>query len=107
VKSFQDAISYRIFNVTPEFVQGMKDAGFANLDSKKLLALRVQGVTPEYARSVVQQFPGATVDDVISTRIFRIDADFIASAKQHGFKDLTLKKLIQIRISGILDDDSK
>ncbi|HWE87060.1 MAG TPA: M56 family metallopeptidase [Terracidiphilus sp.] len=107
VSSFQDAISYRIFNITPEFVKGMKDAGFGNLKSKQLLALRVQDVTPEYARSIVQQFPGATVDDIISTRIFKIDADFIASAKQHGFKDLTLKKLIQLRISGILDDESK
>jgi len=107
VNSFQDAISYRIFNVNPEFVEGMKAAGFSNLSSKQLLSLRVQGVTPEYAKSIVQQFPGATADDVLSTRIFRIDADFIASAKQHGFKDLTLKKLIQIRISGILDDESK
>lgn len=107
VSSFQDAISYRIFKVTPEFVEGMMNAGFGNLTSKQLLSLRVQGVTPEYAKSIAQQYPGATVDDVISTRIFRIDSDFIASAKQHGFKDLTLKKLIQLRISGLLDDNSK
>jgi hypothetical protein len=107
VKSFQDAISYRIFNINPEFVAGMKDAGFNNLDSSQLLSLRVQGVTPEYARSISQQFPGATVQNVIETRIFNINADFIASAKSHGFKDLTLKKLVQIRISGLLDDDSK
>jgi len=107
VKSFQDAISFRIFEVTPEFVSAMKSAGFGNLDSKQLVALRVQGVTPEYARSVSQQFPGATADDLIQTRIFNIDADFIASAKRHGFNNLTLKKLVQLRISGLLDDDSK
>ncbi|HKF48122.1 MAG TPA: M56 family metallopeptidase [Terracidiphilus sp.] len=105
VNSIQDAISYRIFNVTPEFTAGMKQAGFGNLSSKQLLSLRVQGVTPEYARSIAQQFPGASVEDVISTRIFNINSDFIASAKSHGFKDLTLKKLIQLRISGILDDE--
>jgi len=107
VKSIQDAISYRIFGVTAEFAKGMQDAGFKDLDSKKLLALRVQGVTPDYARSIVQQFPGATIDDVISTRIFGINADFIAQAKKHGFSNLTLKKLVQIRISGILDDESE
>lgn len=106
VKSIQDAISYRIFAVTPEFVEGMKAAGFKDLDSKKLLALRVQGVTPEYARSIAQQYPGATVDDVIKTRIFRIDADFIALAKKHGFTNLSLNKLVQLRISGVLDDES-
>lgn len=106
VKSIQDAISYRIFEVTPQFTEGMKAAGFKDLDSKKLVALRVQGVTPEYARSIVQQYPGATIDDVIKTRIFKIDADFIAEAKKHGFNNLSLDKLVQLRISGLLDDES-
>jgi beta-lactamase regulating signal transducer with metallopeptidase domain len=106
VKSIQDAISYRIFNLTPEFIAGMKAAGFDNLDHKQLMALRVQGVTPEYARSIRQQYPGATVDDIVKTKIFNINADFIADAKRHGFTDLTLDKLVKLRISGILDDES-
>jgi hypothetical protein len=105
VKSFNDAVSYQIFKVTPEFVQAMKAAGFSNLDSKKLLSMRVQGITPEYARSVLQQFPGATADQLIESKIFNINGDFIASAKAHGFKDLTMKKLVQIRISGVLDNE--
>jgi len=107
VNSFQDAISYRIFNVDPEFVAGMKAAGFDHLASKQLLSMRVQGVTPEYAKSIAQQFPGVTAEELVETRIFHIDADFIASAKSHGFTDLTLKKLIRLRISGILNDTSK
>jgi beta-lactamase regulating signal transducer with metallopeptidase domain len=106
VKSVQDAISYRIFQVTPAFVDGMKAAGFKDLDSQKLVALRVQGVTPEYARMIAQKYPGATADDVIKTRIFRIDADFIALAQKHGFNNLSLDKLVKLRISGLLDDES-
>jgi len=106
VKSFQDAISFRIFHVDPEFVAGMRTAGFDHLTSQQLLSLRVQGVTPEYAKSITQQFPGITVDELLQTRIFRIDAAFIASAKSHGFTELTLKKLVKLRISGILDDDT-
>ena len=107
VKSVQDAISYRIFAVTPEFVAGMKAAGFDNLSPQQMLAMRVQGVTPEYARSITQQFPGATPDDLVKTRIFNIDAAFIALAKRHGFTDLSLDKLVKLRISGVLDDESK
>ncbi|HEX3892042.1 MAG TPA: M56 family metallopeptidase [Terracidiphilus sp.] len=106
IKSIQDAISFRIFGVTPEFVTGMKTAGFSNLTSQQLIGLRVQGVTPDYARSIVQEFPGATVDDVIKTRIFHIDGAFIEQAKHFGLKQLTLDKLVQLRVSGILDDDS-
>ena len=105
VSSVHDAITYRIFQVTPEFVAQMKAAGFTNLNSKELVSLRVQGVTPEYARSITQQYPGATIHDIVKTKIFSIDADFIASAKAHGFKDLSLDKLVKLRISGILDDE--
>jgi beta-lactamase regulating signal transducer with metallopeptidase domain len=108
VKDIHDAISYRIFEITPDFVAGMKAAGFSGLTSKQLLAMRVQGVTPEYAQSIAKQFPGATAEDLVKTRIFNIDASFIASAKRHGFTDLSLEKLVKLRISGILDDeDSK
>jgi hypothetical protein len=105
VKTIQEAISYRIFNVNPEYVAQMKAAGFDGLGHEQLMALRVQDVTPEYAKSIRQQFPGATVEDIVKTKIFNIDAAFIATAKRHGFNDLSLEKLVKLRISGILDDN--
>jgi beta-lactamase regulating signal transducer with metallopeptidase domain len=106
VKSLQDAVSYRIFNVTPDFVAGMKAAGFDGLSSKELLSMRVQGVTPEYARTLKQKFPAVTADELVQARIFRIDDEFIAQASKHGFNNLPFKKLVQLRISGLLDDES-
>ena len=106
IKSVQDAISFRIFEITPEFVTGMKNAGFANLTTQQLISLRVQGVTPEYAQEIAKAFPGATVDDVVKTRIFHIDSAFIDSAKKFGLKPLTIQRLVELRISGVLDDES-
>jgi hypothetical protein len=82
----------------------MKSAGFDAIPAKKLVELRVQGVTPEFAKGIRAQFPDATVDDLIKMRIFNIDEAFIASAKNHGFAPLTIEKLVKLRISGILDD---
>ena len=106
VNSLHDAISYHIFGVTPDFAAGMKAAGFPSLTSKQLLAMRVQGVTPEYAKEIRQRFPNATADDVVKTRIFNIDAAFIAAAEKHGLTNLSLEKLVKLRISGLLDDES-
>lgn len=106
ISSVQDAIAIHIFKVTPEFIAGMKAAGYPNIDTKKAVELRVQGVTPEYARSIAQQFPGATLDEIIQSKVFHIDENFIESARKLGFKNLNLDKLVQIRISGILDDQS-
>jgi bla regulator protein blaR1 len=106
VDDVKEAVSFRIFNVTPEFVSGMKAAGFDNLSSKQLLNMRIQGATPEYARTLKQKFPGVTAEDVVQARIFHIDDDFIAQASRHGFTNLPFKKLVQLRISGLLDDES-
>jgi hypothetical protein len=105
--SIGDLVSYRIFGVTPEFLSGMKAAGFDSLSPKKLIELRVQGVTPSYAKTVKQQYPAATVDELVQLRIFHIDDAFLAAAKRHGFTSLSIQKLVQLRISGVLGDDDK
>jgi beta-lactamase regulating signal transducer with metallopeptidase domain len=99
-----DLISYRIFHVTPEFIAGMKAAGFDSIPPGKLIELRVHGVTSEYAKTVKQQYPTATLDELVQLHIFHIDDAFLASAKRHGFTSLSIQKLVQLRISGVLDD---
>jgi hypothetical protein len=106
IDGVKEAVSFKIFNITPEFVSGMKAAGFDNLSSKELLNMRIQGATPEYARTLKQKFPGITAEDVVQARIFNIDDNFIAQASRHGFTNLPFKKLVQLRISGLLDDES-
>jgi beta-lactamase regulating signal transducer with metallopeptidase domain len=103
--SLGDLVSYRIFKVTPEFVTGMKSAGFDAIPPDKLIALRVHNITPEYAKMVRQQYPSATIDQLMQLRIFHIDDAFIAAAKRHGFTSLSIDKLVQLRISGIMNDD--
>jgi len=105
--SYQDLISYRIFKVSPEFVAGMKAAGYSNIPAKKLVELRIHGITPEFAKATKQQFPTATLDELVQLRIFHIDEAFIASAKRHGLEPLTIEKLVRIRLSGLLDDDNQ
>jgi hypothetical protein len=104
ISSVHDVTAFRMFKVTPEFIAGMKAAGYPNLEIKQLFALHVHGVGPEYARFIAEQFRGATIEDIIHAKSFNIDANLIESAKKLGFKDLNLNKLIQIRISGLIDD---
>ena len=99
-----DLVSYRIFKVTPEFVTAMKAAGFDAIPPDKLVALRVHNVTPDYARTVIQQYPNATLDELIQLRIFHIDDAFLAAVQRHGFTSLSIQKLVQLRMSGVLGD---
>jgi len=85
----------------------MKEAGFTSIPPGKLTALRARGITPEFAKAARQQYPHITVEQLIQLRIFHIDQAFIASAKSHGFNQLTIEKLVRLRISGLLDDGSQ
>jgi beta-lactamase regulating signal transducer with metallopeptidase domain len=102
--NLRELIPFKIFNITPEYAAEMKAAGFGAIAAKKLIALKVQGITPEFAKSTKQQYPDATVEDLIQLKIFHIDSNFIASAKRHGFDHLSVRELVRLRISGLLDD---
>jgi beta-lactamase regulating signal transducer with metallopeptidase domain len=105
-KTIHELVSYRVFKITPEYATEWKDAGFGSLSPDKLLQMRVQNVTPEFARSMRQRYPDVTADQLVQMKIFRIDDAFIASAKGHGFDSLSIDKLIKLRMSGVLDDNS-
>jgi hypothetical protein len=42
-------------------------------------------------------------DDVIGAKVQGVTPQFIEKARSHGFKDLTLEKLIELKVSGILE----
>jgi hypothetical protein len=60
-------------------------------------------VTPGYIKAL--QSAGFTVDinGVISAKVQDITPDFIDRARKHGFHNLTLEKLIELKHLGVLD----
>jgi hypothetical protein len=91
-------IALRIFNVDPPYIASMKAVGYPVLEADKLIALRVQRVDPEEVRQIRAMGYQPSLDDLIQIRIFHITPDFIRKMQDRGFKDLTLSKLVQIKI---------
>ena len=106
INNVHDAISFRIFQVTPEFVSGMKTAGFEDLDSSSCSRCASRKSHPNTPGSSNRHSPMSPPNDLVKARIFRIDDEFIAQAAKHGFTNLPFDKLVQLRISGLLDDES-
>jgi hypothetical protein len=65
--------------------------------------MRIQGVTPDYVKGLQAAGFKFTVDDIITAKIQQITEEFIERAVKHGFQNLTLDKLIQLKRLGILD----
>jgi hypothetical protein len=91
-------IALRIFKVDPVYIAAITALGYPMPDADKLIALRVQKVDPEEVRQIRAMGYQPSLDDLIQIRIFHITPDFIRQMQGRGFKDLTLSKLVQIKI---------
>jgi hypothetical protein len=83
-RGFDDLITVRLFGITPEYVDGMKAAGYDSIPLGKLRDLRAVGVTPEYAKAIKQQFPNATVQDLIKSRAKETENNIASSLDSQG-----------------------
>jgi len=65
--------------------------------------MKVQGVTPEYIKSLQSAGLKFDVDELIGAKVQGITPEFIEKARSHGFKTSDLDKLIQLKHSGVLE----
>jgi hypothetical protein len=91
-------IALRIFDVDPDYVRSLNALGYATPEAGKLIALSVQHVNPEEVKQVRAMGYQPTLDELIQMRIFKVTPDFIHRMQARGFNNLTISKLVQIRI---------
>ena len=91
-------IALRIFKVDADYVRSLQSLGYPPPSAEKLIALRVQGVNPAEIKQVEAMGYHPTIDELIQMRIFKVTPDFIERMRAKGFENLTIAKLVQIRI---------
>ena len=91
-------LALRIFNVTPEYIRSITELGYALPNADQLIAMRVQGVDAKEVREVRALGFQPDFDELVQMRIFHITPEFIRRMQAQDFKDLTIAKLVQIRI---------
>jgi hypothetical protein len=88
----------RALGVDPAYVHGMAAAGYPELDADKLTGMKAVGVSPEKVKQIRAMGFSPTQDELIQMSVFKIDAAFVERMKAKGLKDLTIAKLVQIKI---------
>lgn len=88
----------RALHVDQSYIHGMSEAGYPELRAGKLTEMKAVGVTPEKAREAKALGFQPTEQELIEMSIFKVDRPFVERMRARGLTDLTLAKLIKVKI---------
>lgn len=91
-------IAMKNFHVDADYVKSLNSLGYATPSAQKLIALRVQKVDPAEVKQIQALGYQPTLDELVQMRIFKVTPEFIERMRARGFNNLTISKLVQIRI---------
>ena len=125
-----NAVAMKVQGISPDYVRGIQQLGM-HPTVDQLIGMKVQGITPDYIRDLDKLGVKPTIDQLIGMKVQGIDAtyvkgmqaeglkltedqliaarvqgvtpDFVERAKKHGFNNLTIDKLIRLKMTGVLD----
>jgi bla regulator protein blaR1 len=73
------------------------------VNADDVVGMKVQGVTPEFIKALQAAGFKPSVDDIIGAKVQGVTPEFIDEARKHGFQNLTIEKLIELKHLGILE----
>ncbi len=88
----------RALHVDADYIHAIAAAGYPELRAGKLTEMKAVGVTPEKVREAKAMGFQPTEQELIQMSIFKIDRPFVERMRARGLNDLTLAKLIKIKI---------
>ena len=87
-------------NKKQSYLDAMEAAGFKNLDVDELIAMKVQGVTPEYIKAIHDLGLQPTPDEIVGMRVQGVTPEYIRDMRTIA-ANLSVDELIGMKVQGI------
>jgi hypothetical protein len=100
--SADDLIALKIQGVTPEYVRAIHDLGLQP-DADGLVGLKVQGVTPEYIKELRALGFKPDVDEIIGMKVQGVTADYVQGLKAVGIQ-ADADQIVGLKVQGVTPD---
>jgi beta-lactamase regulating signal transducer with metallopeptidase domain len=93
------AIALKVQGVTPDYVRQMHALGFS-LDTEELIALRVQGVTPQYVQDMRATGLKLNADQLVGMKVQGVTPEYVREMSGLGFQ-VDADTLVGMRVQGV------
>ena len=82
------------------YIDGMKSAGLDNLSADDLIALKIQGVTPEYVRAIHDLGLQPDADTLVGMKVQGVTPEYVKELRALGFKP-DADEIIGMKVQGV------
>src|SRR6266446_9769207 len=100
--SADDLIAMKIQGITPEYIHEIRAEGFKP-SPDELVAMKVQGITPEYIHEVRAMKLNVDVDSLIGMKVQGIDANYVRTIRATGLNP-DKDEWVALKVQGVSGD---
>jgi beta-lactamase regulating signal transducer with metallopeptidase domain len=94
-----DLVALKVQGVTPEYVREMRASGM-KVDADDLVAMKVQGVTPEYVKQMRAAYPGIDTDTIVGFKVQGVTPEYAAEFAKLGVK-ADAEDIMGLKVQGV------
>jgi bla regulator protein blaR1 len=98
-------IALKVQGVTPEYVRAIRAEGL-DPNIHELLAMKIQGISPEYVREIRSTGLKPTVNDFVALRVQGVTPEYVRTIQSQGWKNVTTPQIISMRVQGVEPGDA-
>src|SRR6202035_5652879 len=83
------------------YIAGLQSAGLTNLTVDEIIALKIQGVTPEFVRQIKAAGLDASNSEFVSLRIHDVTPEYVRALAAAGLANLRVRDYLAAKIQGV------
>ncbi len=98
----ESLIRLRMYNVTPEYIEAIKKAGYEDVTARQITELKAHNITPDFIKQA-QSMSGEklSVRELAQMKISGLNPEYIAAMRRAGYDNLPARQLSQMLLIGV------